>query len=638
MYTKFYGFSHKPFELTPNPDVIFLSETHQEALSVLLYGVNNRKGFLQVSGDVGSGKSTLVQALIKKLPENIHLCHIPNPNFKVDEFYYFLSAKFGLAEFDGNKAKFILNLAEFIKQCSEKNEFALLIIDEAQVLSLELLEEIRLLSNQEYSEFGVLSIFFVGQPELNILLKHSKMAPLRNRIGIRFNLDPLTFDETTAYIQFRLKKAGRTAGLFSQKAFKEIHEASGGIPRYINILCDNALLSGFVEQQNIIDENIIIDCVKELEQPDIINISPDNFESASLKHETTYLDSSPRITVPPAPLPTKPVPPGSAPSNPESPGQKAVENDNRKSTPIPLYKKAALVFVIICSLFIILMYTKEYWGKFPEAKPAVVLFERGKERFNALKNDIGLYLTEKNATPEKSISSSEHQVENNITDKTPKVISESIAEPVNTGPNSEKLDITSNTDQIPPEPTATSLTTVDAAAEQIEIKQNPDGTNSIIITRQARFDPTPKVFSKNNGIIEPAITGQNQGEKIYGSITSQVGGANIRSAPSLTANSVHKVPPGYPIRVLGEQGDWTFVEDFKNTKGWIFTQLIVENVTVILKSDKVKLRHSPSHLSDIVAQVDYGTIMHVEEKKGNWLRINNSNEVVGWIHEDKVWP
>ena len=97
MYTKFYGFSHKPFELTPNPDVIFLSETHQEALSVLLYGVNNRKGFLQVSGDVGSGKSTLVQALIKKLSDNIHLCHIPNPNFTVDEFYYFLSAKFGLA-------------------------------------------------------------------------------------------------------------------------------------------------------------------------------------------------------------------------------------------------------------------------------------------------------------------------------------------------------------------------------------------------------------------------------------------------------------------------------------------------------------------------------------------------------------
>ena len=259
MYSKFYGLSHKPFELTPDPDFLFLSETHQEALSVLLYGVYNRKGFLQVSGNVGTGKSTLVQALLRKLENNVHICHIPNPNFTVAEFYYYIGVKFGLDEFDGNKAKFILNLAEYLKQCRKKDEFALLIIDEAQVLSLELLEEIRLLSNQEYTEFGVLSIFFVGQQELNVLLQHKKMDPLRNRIGIRFNLDPLTLDETVAYIQFRLRKAGRTVLLFSQKAFQKIHQASGGIPRSINILCDNALLAGFAEQRGVIDENIITD-------------------------------------------------------------------------------------------------------------------------------------------------------------------------------------------------------------------------------------------------------------------------------------------------------------------------------------------------------------------------------------------
>ena len=214
MYTQFYGFSHRPFELTPNPDVIYLSDTHQEALSVLLYGVYNRKGFLQISGNVGTGKSTIVQALITKLEKNVHLCHIPNPNFTVAEFYYYIGTKFGLDEFDGNKAKFILNLSEYLKLCREKNEFVLLIIDEAQVLSLELLEEIRLLSNQEHTEFGVLSIFFVGQPELNVLLKHPKMKPLRNRIGVRFNLEPLTFDETAAYIQFRVRRAGRNVMLF----------------------------------------------------------------------------------------------------------------------------------------------------------------------------------------------------------------------------------------------------------------------------------------------------------------------------------------------------------------------------------------------------------------------------------------
>ena len=165
MYNKHYGFSHKPFELTPDPDVIFLSETHQEAISVLRYGVLNRKGFLQVTGDVGTGKSTLLQGLIHSLENNVHLCYIPNPNFTVREFYYFLGVKFGLDEYDGTKAKFILSLGNFLQECKEKNEHALLIIDEAQVLSLEVLEEIRLISNQEaHDVYGVLSIFLVGQP------------------------------------------------------------------------------------------------------------------------------------------------------------------------------------------------------------------------------------------------------------------------------------------------------------------------------------------------------------------------------------------------------------------------------------------------------------------------------------------
>ena len=397
MYTNFYGFNHKPFELTPNPDVIFLSETHQEALSVLLYGVYSRKGFLQISGDVGSGKSTLVQNLIQKLENNVHLCHIPNPNFKVGEFYYYISAKFGLAEFDGNKAKFILNLAEFLKQCREEKEFALLIIDEAQVLSLELLEEIRLLSNQEYSEFGVLSIFFVGQPELDILLKHKKMKPLRNRIGIRFNLEPLTIDETTAYIQFRLQKAGREARLFSQKAFMEIYAASCGIPRYINILCDNALLAGFVEQRGVIDENIIIDCVKELEQPNIINISPDSVEDTSLESDHAYPDlptGKAETIAPESPRLESPEPSHSKSENPDLLKQVA-GHDDKKPKPKTFFKKAVLAFVLICSLFFIFMFTSEYWGKFPGAEPAVVWFGKGEEHLKNLKSHFDSYFNKK---------------------------------------------------------------------------------------------------------------------------------------------------------------------------------------------------------------------------------------------------
>lgn len=276
MYTDYYGFSHKPFELTPDPDLIFMSETHQEAISVLRYGVLNRKGFLQLTGNVGTGKSTLLQSLIQSLEHNVHLCYFPNPNFTVEEFYYYLGAKFGLEEFDGNKAKFIISLGSFLQKCQANNEHALLIVDEAQILSLEVLEEIRLISNQEaHDTFGVLSIFFVGQPEFNVLLNHQKLLPLRNRIGISFHITPLTLADTTAYIQFRLRKAGRTSALFSKHAFKAIHQATGGIPRTINILCDNALLEGFAEQRGIIDETIIRDCSRELRLTDRLQLEAD---------------------------------------------------------------------------------------------------------------------------------------------------------------------------------------------------------------------------------------------------------------------------------------------------------------------------------------------------------------------------
>jgi general secretion pathway protein A len=561
MYTQFYGFSHKPFELTPNPHVIYLSETHQEALSVLLYGVYNRKGFLQVSGDVGSGKSTLVQALIGKLAENIHLCHIPNPNFTIDEFYYYISAKFGLDEFDGNRAKFILNLAEFIKQCREKDEFVLLIIDEAQVLSLELLEQIRLLSNQEYTEFGVLSIFFVGQPELNVLLKHKKMDPLRNRIGIRFNLEPLTLDETVAYIQFRLRKAGRTVLLFSQKAFQKIHEASGGIPRSINILCDNALLEGFAEQRGVIDENIIIDCVKELEQLDGDSIPTEN-EAISIKKEADPVSPNPAL--------------------------KKITEDKKKIQPKSLRKKFAFVLVILCALFFALMYTTEYWGKLPGTEPAKTwfeiikvdesIFDKIKKLFNAVQSSAEFNAAENSTISEKNIESSLHQIEKNNTQNTPAIRNKSI-------------------------------------------------TKSAI-----------ESLPKDDAITEPVKTWQNPGRTTYVSIISNVGGANIRSDPSMSANVLVAVSPGYPLRVIDHQEDWTMVENFRKKKGWVSNSLIMENYTVILISDDVNLLKGPSHQDEIVAKIDSGTIMHIEKRQGRWVKVKNRDGAIGWINKDMAWP
>ncbi len=635
MYSKFYGLSHNPFELSPNPDLIFLSETHQEALSVLFYGVYNRKGFLQISGNVGTGKSTLVQALIRKLGNNVLICHIPNPNFTVSEFYYYISAKFGLDEFDGNKAKFILNLAEFLKNCREKDKFALLIIDEAQVLSLELLEEIRLLSNQEYTEFGVLSIFFVGQPELNVLLKHKKMEPLRNRIGIRFNLEPLTLDETDAYIQFRLRKAGRTLLLFSQKAVQKIYEASGGIPRSINILCDNALVAGYAEQRGVIDEKIISGCVKELEQPDI--------SSGPLGSDKLNIRMQPESTSP------KPV-------------QKEDKKTPQKTKSNALGIKLAVVFVIFGALFFVMIASTGYWGRLPGTKSAkawvekfhvdVRIFKKLQEYFIAPKSEAQLSLSEKNMTPKKVIALSGHQEKKNNDQKESVVETKLIAEPVKeslppynmlteaveTKQNPDEINYANAASQVEPEPTVTSLAEIDTTAEQIEIRRNPDGTNYISITGEIKSGSIKKGPPEDVAISEPPKTTQKSDEINYGSITSQVGGANIRSGPSMDYNILRAVVPGYPFRVIDRYGDWSLVEDYKKRKGWVASWLIIKNMTVVLMFDKAYLQSGPSYDNNIVSKLDYGTIMQVEKKQGHWLKVNKRDGVFGWIHGDMVWP
>ena len=404
MYTTFYQLSRKPFELNPDPGVIFLSETHQEALSVLRYGVLNRKGFLQLTGNVGTGKSTLLQSLIRSLDSNAHLCYIPNPNFTVQEFYYFVGAKFGLDEYDGNKAKFIISLGRFLQRCKVNNEYVLLIIDEAQVLSLEVLEEVRLISNQEfYDDFGVLSIFLVGQPELNVLLGHQKLLPLRNRIGITFNIKPLTLEETTAYIQFRLRKAGRRSVLFSPDAYRAIHRSTGGIPRTINILCDNALLAGFAEQRGIIDGKIIRDCARELRQAEQ--------ELQEVEDEPAETEKKEKVSTA-AHIPDEP----------------------KKRYAFFQPGRVALSAVILLIVFAALMVSTDYWGSVPGAAPAKAWFEKLHVQINerillpvkkmimARKYKSDLSSAEKvplpavvDKTPE--LSEEKNNTENSITDK-----------------------------------------------------------------------------------------------------------------------------------------------------------------------------------------------------------------------------
>jgi general secretion pathway protein A len=268
MYTQYYGLTTKPFDLIPHPNMVFMSEVHQEALAILRYGVVDRKGFLLLTGDVGTGKTTLLQKLINSLDTHVHVCFLANPTLSDSDFYHYLAAEYNLEDYDGNKAKFIINFARFLKNCRQKNERVLLIIDEAHVLPLQLFEQIRLLSNQKYEEYGILSIFLVGQPELNDRLGTDRLLPLRQRIGIRFHLTPFSRNETTDYIMYRLRKSGaQRLDIFSKEAIQLIHTESMGIPRLINIICDQVLLSGFAESKTQIDLDTVHETVQELHIP-----------------------------------------------------------------------------------------------------------------------------------------------------------------------------------------------------------------------------------------------------------------------------------------------------------------------------------------------------------------------------------
>ncbi len=278
MYKRFYGFTRSPFDLTPDPERVFMSETHQEGLAILRYGVVARKGFLVLTGPVGTGKTTLLQALTNSLEGNVHCCLVTNPTLSRDEFLAFLSHQYGLS-WEGSKALFLIEFAGFLKKCSARREQVLLVVDEAHVMPIDLLEEVRLLSNQDVTGGDVFSIFLVGQPELNGHLSDERLLPLRQRIGIRFHLELFDRDVTVQYIAFRLRAAGAThLNIFTEEALSLIHKVSKGTPRLINIVCDHALLTGFADGKRIIDEAVIRECVDELHFPGESNPLPVHVE------------------------------------------------------------------------------------------------------------------------------------------------------------------------------------------------------------------------------------------------------------------------------------------------------------------------------------------------------------------------
>lgn len=251
-----------------------MSETHKEGLAILKYGVVAKKGFLVLTGPVGTGKTTLLQALTHSLGGNIHCCLLTNPTLSRDEFFAFLAHHYNLP-WQENKALFLIEFAGFLKECSARSEQVLLIVDEAHVIPVDLLEEIRLLSNQDTTGGDVFSIFLVGQPELDTHLSDERLLPLRQRIGIRFHLDLFTREVTDQYIVYRLRMAGaKHFDIFTEEALTLVHKVSRGTPRLVNIVCDHALLTGFADNKPVIDAEVIRECVDELHFPGEANPLP----------------------------------------------------------------------------------------------------------------------------------------------------------------------------------------------------------------------------------------------------------------------------------------------------------------------------------------------------------------------------
>lgn len=267
MYGNFYGLREKPFEITPDPRFVYLSENHKEALANLRYAMREGKGFSVITGEAGTGKTTLVHALLRKLDGNIRTSYIFNPILDREDFLNFICDDLGITSSGvASRGQSLTALYNFLLDCFARNEKVFLIIDEAQSLAAALLQEIRLLTNLETARHKLLHVILLGQPELDQILRQPRFRPLKQRINIRYRMKPLKFNETKAYIRYRLKRAGaKTLSLFDNGAIKEIYRYSSGIPRIINIVCDNALLTGFSLEKKRITRSIIRDVVGDLE-------------------------------------------------------------------------------------------------------------------------------------------------------------------------------------------------------------------------------------------------------------------------------------------------------------------------------------------------------------------------------------
>ena len=265
MYLDYYNLNLKPFEMSPDPRFLWLGEKHKEALAALEYGILESKGFLLLTGDAGTGKTVLINGLLKSTRVKAIIATIPDPDLEILDFFNFLSEEFQMKKTFESKGSFLIEFKHFLYEVYQSEGKVLLIIDESQRLNHELLEQIRILSNIELNDRKLINIFFVGQSEFNEILREERNVAVRKRLAVSYHLEPLDRKEIETYIDHRLKIAGAAENLFTPDAMRDIFFFSGGLPRLINITCDHALLIGYSKELKQIDDGVIAECRRDLQ-------------------------------------------------------------------------------------------------------------------------------------------------------------------------------------------------------------------------------------------------------------------------------------------------------------------------------------------------------------------------------------
>src|SRR5579862_3310790 len=260
MYLSFFGLNEKPFAITPDPRYLFLSERHAEALAHLLYGINEAGGFVQLTGEVGTGKTTIVRSLLAQIPKHAEIALILNPRMTAPEFLLTICEELGIGvpnSAAGSLKDLVDILSDYLLKAHAGGKRVVLVVDEAQNLSPHVLEQVRLLTNLETNTQKLLQIILIGQPELRELLSRNELRQLAQRITGRYHLDPLSREETTAYVRHRLRVAGATTDILSHYALSEVYRLSQGVPRVINVICDRSLLGAYSMDRHRVTGNLV---------------------------------------------------------------------------------------------------------------------------------------------------------------------------------------------------------------------------------------------------------------------------------------------------------------------------------------------------------------------------------------------